>query len=67
MLVLDVVFDSGNGTLMTFGFASVDIIKKKSNKKNIMSLKALVATSVWNRLFRLMAMLQSLFGGFHEF
>jgi hypothetical protein len=37
--------DLGKGTLMTFGLAKVEMIKKNNNKKNMMSLNAEVATS----------------------
>jgi hypothetical protein len=53
---LEVVLDSGKGTLITLGFAKVEMIRKNKSKKNMMSLSAPVATSVWNRLFLLMAM-----------
>jgi hypothetical protein len=45
LLVVSLVCAFGNISLITFGFAKVEIIKKNNNKKNIMSLSDAVGIS----------------------
>jgi hypothetical protein len=45
LFVFSLVFDFGSVILITLGLAKVEIIRKNSSKKNIISLKDEVATS----------------------